>query len=211
MIEGDRVFIVLRAEFLNTLRMMKSIVAHFSLLWLGFVFPTQLQGSAHAEQSLKPAPDWAIEEWVVGPETSLGKLRGKVIVVDFFQLWCPGCNTFSLPLMRHWEKKFAKEKTEGKIAFVSIHTVFEGHSYQTNKRLRAYVKEKDIRHPVGVDARQKGARLPITMMRYKTRGTPEMAVIDQKGFIRFQHFGGFNPEPVEQLIRRLIEAAPESS
>ncbi len=150
------------------------------------------------------APDWTIEEWVVGPPTSLEKLRGKVIVIDFFQLWCPGCNSFSIPLMEHWEKKYAKQKAAGKIAFVSIHTVFEGHSYQNNKKLREFVKKKNMHHPVGVDARKEGARIPITMDRYNTYGTPEMAVIDKNGYIRFQKFGGFKPHPVEKLIEALI-------
>ena len=150
------------------------------------------------------APEWAIEEWVVGPPISLEKLRGKVVVIDFFQLWCPGCNSFSIPLVEHWEKEYAKEKSDGKIAFVSIHTVFEGHSYQNNAKLRKFVKTKNMRHPVGVDARKKGERIPITMNRYKTYGTPEMAIIDKKGFIRFQKFGGFEPQPIEKLIESLM-------
>jgi hypothetical protein len=42
------------------------------------------------------------------------------------------------------------------------------------------------------------------MIRYNTRGTPEMAIIDKQGNIRFQHFGGFNPAPVEKLIDALL-------
>lgn len=151
------------------------------------------------------APSWAIEEWVVGPATSLEALKGKVVVVDFFQLWCPGCNSFSIPLMNYWEKKFAKEKAAGKISFVSIHTVFEGHSYQNNERLKTFVKKKGIHHPVGVDARKKGARIPITMDRYNTYGTPEIAIIDKQGRIRFQKFGGFDRHPVENLIQKLLK------
>lgn len=151
------------------------------------------------------APKWEIEEWVVGPPTSLEKLRGKVIVVDFFQLWCPGCNSFSIPLVERWEKKYAKEKAEGKIAFVSIHTVFEGHSYQNNAKLLEFVKKKNMNHPVGVDARKKGARIPITMDRYNTYGTPEMAIIDKNGDIRFQKFGGFETGQVEKFIEFLMK------
>lgn len=150
------------------------------------------------------APDWAIQEWVVGPPTSLEKLRGKVVIIDFFQLWCPGCNAFSIPLMERWEKKYAPQKAQGKIAFVSIHTVFEGHSYQNNKKLRQFVAKKGMKHPVGVDDRKTGARIPITMERYKTYGTPEMVVIDKKGFIRFQKFGGFDIAPIEKLIESLM-------
>jgi hypothetical protein len=42
------------------------------------------------------------------------------------------------------------------------------------------------------------------MRRYRTRGTPEMAIIDKNGYIRFQRFGGFDPDMAENLIRKLI-------
>jgi hypothetical protein len=43
------------------------------------------------------------------------------------------------------------------------------------------------------------------MIRYRTRGTPEVAIIGKKGNIRFQHFGGFNPAVAEKLIDALLE------
>ncbi|MGI9382422.1 MAG: TlpA family protein disulfide reductase [Methyloligellaceae bacterium] len=152
----------------------------------------------------RKAPDWAISEWINSPGLTLADLKGKVVVIDFFQLWCPGCNKFSIPLMHVWEQMFEQEHKDGKIAFVSIHTVFEGHSYQRPKRLRDFIKEKKITHPVGIDRHEEGRRLPVTMERYQTRGTPEMAIIDKQGNIRFQNFGYFEPAHGEQLIRKLL-------
>lgn len=160
--------------------------------------------SATAKTLFPKAPEWAISEWVVGPPTTLKSLRGKVVVIDFFQLWCPGCNKFSIPLVSYWEEKYKSQQAQGKIAFVSIHTVFEGHNYQTNKRLRKFVVEKGMHHPVGVDLLPKGSHLPTTMLRYKTRGTPEIAIIGKNGRIRFQKFGGFENKPVEKLIEELM-------
>lgn len=157
-----------------------------------------------AKSKFQKAPEWKISEWVVGPPTSLAALKGKVIIIDFFQLWCPGCNKFSIPLMGIWEKKYKTQRDRGDIAFVSIHTVFEGHNYQTNERLKKFVKEKSMHHPVGVDFLPKGSLLPTTMLRYNTRGTPEIAIIDKEGNIRFQQFGGFDPVPVGKLIDELL-------
>ncbi|MEK6765697.1 MAG: 1,6-anhydro-N-acetylmuramyl-L-alanine amidase [Planctomycetota bacterium] len=42
------------------------------------------------------------------------------------------------------------------------------------------------------------------MIRYNTRGTPEIAIIDKNGEIRFQHFGSFKPEVVEKLVNTLL-------
>ncbi len=103
--------------------------------------------------------------------------------------------------MDKWNSKFSNRKD---IQLVGIHTVFEGHSQQTPKRLRQYVKEKNITYPVGVDDHVSSQRLPETMILYHTHGTPEMAIIDKKGRIRFQHFGSFNPDVVEKLIDTLL-------
>ena len=152
----------------------------------------------------RKAPEWVISEWINGPGIALSELKGKVVIVEFFQLWCPGCNAFSIPLMKKWTKTFKNELDEGNLAMLSIHTVFEGHDYQTPKRLRSFVKEKGIHHLVGNDKLIDGERLPETMKRYRTRGTPEMAIIDKNGYIRFQKFGGFDPSLAERLIRELL-------
>ncbi len=161
----------------------------------------------------KKAPDWEISEWINSEPLSLAGLKGKVIVIDFFQLWCPGCNSFSIPLMHHWEQVFEMEASQGRITFVSIHTVFEGHGFQTPKRLRRFLKKKGINHAVGIDRHMDGKRLPETMRRYNTMGTPEMAIIDKHGNIRLQRFGFFEPAYGEGLIRTLLEEqfAPEKA
>ncbi len=52
----------------------------------------------------KQAPEWVISEWINSAGFTLEDLQGKVIVIDFFQLWCPGCNKFSIPLMEKWKQ-----------------------------------------------------------------------------------------------------------
>ena len=150
------------------------------------------------------APQWDVSEWLNGNGRNVDALRGSVIVIDFFQLWCPGCNKFSIPLMHYWEQVFAAEADAGKLVFVSIHTVFEGHDYQSPERLKVFLKEKGITHPVGVDRQRPGRHVPETMHRYRTSGTPEMAIIDKQGMIRFQKFGYFKPAVGEKLIRTLL-------
>lgn len=175
------------------------------LLLVAIVSVSVAAGAALAQERGKKAPEWEISEWINSEPLSVEKLRGKVIVIDFFQLWCPGCNAFSIPLMNHWEKVFEKEVSDGRLVFVSIHTVFEGHGYQSPKRLHRFLKEKEIHHPVGIDRHIGGNRIPETMRRYNTGGTPEMAIIGKHGHIRFQKLGYFEPEYGEALIRYLLE------
>ena len=155
----------------------------------------------------RPAPEWIISEWLNGKATNLRDLRGKVVIVDFFQLWCPGCNSFSIPLLKHWEQVFAGPIAEGRLQIVSIHTVFEGHDYQNPTKLRNFLKRKKIHHLVGIDRHKPGEHVPQTMHLFGTLGTPEMAFIDHTGTIRFQEFGGFNVERAEALLRLLLKEA----
>jgi thiol-disulfide isomerase/thioredoxin len=154
----------------------------------------------------RKAPEWVVSEWINGSGVSLADLKGKVVIVEFFQLWCPGCNSFSIPLMKRWsEDSFAKEIKSGKLAMLSIHTVFEGHDYQNPTKLKSFIKEKQIHHLVGIDAYKNGARTPETMRKYRTGGTPSMAFIDKKGQLRFQKLGSFDPFAAEMFIRMLLE------
>ena len=162
---------------------------------------------AAAFSASRPAPMWEITDWLNGDGGNVDTLKGKVIIIDFFQLWCPGCNRFSGPLMQHWQEKFAGEIEGGRLHMVKIHTVFEGHTYQNPTKLKSYVAEKGITMPVGIDRHEAGQRVPITMRRYRTSGTPEMAIIGPDGMIAFQKFGGFDPHPVEAMFVELLQKA----
>ena len=175
----------------------------FALFSIILLISFCISSSTFATKSII-APEWVISEWINGSGTSLHDLRGKVVVVEFFQLWCPGCNKFSIPLMKEWGQTFHDEIEAEDLKIVSIHTVFEGHDYQMPERLRDFVKEKGIHHLVGIDHHKPGEHLPETMQRYNTMGTPEVTIIDQDGLIRMQRFGGFDAHQAEQLIRHLL-------
>jgi thiol-disulfide isomerase/thioredoxin len=151
----------------------------------------------------KKAPSLETEAWFNSTPLNLSDLKGKVVIIEFFQLWCPGCNNFSIPLMNRWrDETFG---TEQDIKFISVHTVFEGHEYQTNERLEYFIKEKGMTHPVAVDRHTEGRLTPVTMTKYRTRGTPCIAIIDKQGVVRFKYFGGFKTGPVENFIRELLK------
>ena len=149
----------------------------------------------------EPAPELEISTWMNGEGVSLKELRGKVVILEFFQLWCPGCNKFSIPLMKEWKKIFADER---EIVFISIHTVFEGHRINSVKNLRIFIKKKKITHLVGVDRHGRESDIPVTMRRYRTGGTPCMDILDKQGVIRFKYFGMYHKEPITELIRHLL-------
>lgn len=150
------------------------------------------------------APEIQASEWLGSEKISISDLKNQVVIIDFFQLWCPGCNSFTKPLLKHWHKKYAKQLQNKKMTIIGVHTVFEGHSIQTLDALKFYLKKNDITHPIANDLLVSG-HLPETMKKYRTRGTPEIAIIDKQGVIRFQEFGYFEPKVAEKLIDRLLK------
>jgi thiol-disulfide isomerase/thioredoxin len=150
-----------------------------------------------------PASDWEVSEWVQGNPGSLASQQGKVVLLHFFQLWCPGSNEFSIPLFQHWAEKFAGRED---VLLVGLHSVFEGHDYQTPERLREFLATKGIDYAVGIDAYRAGnTSEPITLAHYEAAGTPQVVIIDRDGAVRFSHFGVFDPVPVEAFIERLFK------
>ena len=150
------------------------------------------------------APAWDIEEWINTDPGNIDDNRDRVIVIDFFQLWCPACNSFSGPLMQQWQDRFSEEIASNDLLLLKIHTVFEGHDVQTTERLKEYLIEKNITMPVGVDRHIGNDHLPETKKRYQTRGTPEIVFIDRQGMIRFKRFGGFDPVAAETYLELLL-------
>ena len=156
----------------------------------------------------RPAPEWQVSQWINGDPGRMSSLRGKVVLIEFFQLWCPGCNSFSIPLFQRWNERYAGRDD---VVLVSIHTVFEGHELQTPERLREFVREKGIEHSVGIDAYDEEDELvPVTMRRFATRGTPHVVIVDKQGDVRFSNFGSFDPDTVEFYIERLLGGEKEA-
>ena len=56
------------------------------IILYGIVLLTE---KAEADSSGNQAPEWAISEWINSNGLTLAGLRGKIVVIDFFQLWCP--------------------------------------------------------------------------------------------------------------------------
>jgi hypothetical protein len=150
----------------------------------------------------QPAPDWDVREWIHGDPGSITRQRDKVVLIEFFQLWCPGSNSFSIPLFNRWEEIYGQRED---VVIVSIHSVFEGHEYQTEERLREFLERNGIDRMVGIDNyAAPGDEVPITMKRFGALGTPHVVIVGKDGKIHFSAFGPFAIEPVEAFIDRLL-------
>lgn len=125
--------------------------------------------------------------WLNTPEpVTLDALRGKVVLLEAFQMLCPGCVSHSLPQAMRARGLFS----ENDLAVIGLHTVFEHHDAQGSKQaLEAFLQEYRITFPVGIDAPSDGGGPPRTMTAYQMQGTPTTILIDREGNLRKQKFG----------------------
>lgn len=145
------------------------------------------------------APEFIVEQWLnTDAPLTLSGLRGKVVVIEAFQMLCPGCVAHGLPQAARVRAAFPSSAVE----VIGLHTVFEHHDAMTPVSLRAFLHEYRIAYPVGVDLHHDG--IPHTMRAYGMRGTPTLIVIDQAGLIRGHWFGQVADLTVGALIGDLL-------
>lgn len=150
------------------------------------------------------APELRVSQWFNESQPfNLPLLRGRVVVMYFFQMLCPGCVTHSIPQAKAVHAAFPSEK----VAVIGVHSVFEHHEAMAPHALQAFMYEYRIVFPVAVDAADKEGPIPLTMQAYGLRGTPSLIVIDHEGRIRLQHFGRFEDLELGTLIGQLSSEA----
>jgi len=157
--------------------------------------------AAEAKRSLRvlellgsPAPEWAIDGWVQGDAATLSDYKGKVVLMDFFQIICPGCEV-ARPEIEQLQKKYGDEGLE----VVGIAVAFENERAQTPEKIRAYVGAEDFQYPVALDQ-----DATETFAKYKAAGSPWTVLIDREGVVR--HAAFFDRDAVEAKVKALVGA-----
>jgi len=154
-----------------------------------------------AREAAAAAPEWAISGWFnTERDLTLEALRGRVVMIETFQMLCPGCVSHGLPQAQRVQHTFGDD-----ITVVGIHTVFEHHDAMTPVSLAAFLAEYMITFPVGVDAHEPGVPTPVTMRRYQLMGTPSLVLIDRAGRVRDTRFGQHDELTLGANIGRLLD------
>lgn len=152
----------------------------------------------------RPATELDVSEWI-GPPAALSALRGRVVLVEAFQMLCPGCVANGLPQAQR------VRRTLPDVVVIGLHSVFEHHEAQGPVALRAFLSEYRITFPVGID-RNDGGYLPVTMRAYELQGTPSTLLIDRAGRLRLSAFGTIDDVALGAHLGLLLaEPAPEGA
>ncbi|MDE2365928.1 MAG: redoxin domain-containing protein [Betaproteobacteria bacterium] len=155
------------------------------------------------------APELQTSGWLnTDQPLTLAALRGKVVVLHTFQIFCPGCVQMGIPQAQRIYQEFDPDR----VAVIGLHTVFEHHSVMGRDALEIFVHEYRLRFPIGIDRYDGEPQgVPLTMRAYRMQGTPTLVLIDKNGYVRLHKFGHVSDLTVGFSIGALLsEDAGES-
>jgi thiol-disulfide isomerase/thioredoxin len=130
--------------------------------------------------------------WINTDPVSLRRLRGRVVLVDFWTYSCVNCLR-TLPHLKDWDRMY---RDDG-LTIVGVHSpefAFE----REPDNVRAAVRKLGVRYPVALDNDF------VTWTNYANQYWPAKYLIDRSGRIRYYHYGEGEYEETERQIRRYL-------
>jgi thiol-disulfide isomerase/thioredoxin len=140
------------------------------------------------------APDWDLKGWSDGKERKIADYRGKVLVLDFWGVWCGPC-VRAIPALQALAEKYESKD----VVFLGIHTP-DGEFDQIGKlkKLRGWTA------PSGIDRGTSNAD-GSTSTTYGISGYPSVLIIDREGKIAFN--SGIFPKDRNAFMQETGELA----
>jgi cytochrome c biogenesis protein CcdA/thiol-disulfide isomerase/thioredoxin len=140
-----------------------------------------------------PAPSLASDgHWFNSPPLTMQKLRGKVVLIDFWTYSCINCLR-TLPQLEAWDAHYRKDG----LVIVGVHTpefAFE----HVASNVAGAIKRLGVRYPVVQDNDFN------VWNAYSNQYWPAEYLIDRSGHVRHAHFGEGEYGQTEKLIRKLL-------
>lgn len=88
----------------------------------------------------KKAPNLEIYEWVQGEPTNIDKEYGNVVIVEVFQVNCPGCFLYGIPEVLRVYNSYDRNQ----IKVLGVATAFEDYDKNTLENLRRLLTKGEL-------------------------------------------------------------------
>jgi cytochrome c biogenesis protein CcdA/thiol-disulfide isomerase/thioredoxin len=133
-----------------------------------------------------------LSNWINSRPQTFGKLRGKVVLIDFWTYSCINCLR-TLPHVKAWDRTYRRRG----LVVLGVHTpefAFE----HVPSNVEGAVRRLGIRYPVALD-NDYG-----TWNAFQNQYWPAKYLIDRRGHLRYYHFGEGEYDTTEERIRTLL-------
>ncbi|MGE0127361.1 MAG: TlpA family protein disulfide reductase [Blastocatellales bacterium] len=152
-----------------------------------------------------PAPELDVSRWIEGKHgapKSLAELRGKVVLLDFWAMWCGPC-VAAFPRLRQFQSKYAQAGFEilGVTKLYGRSDTEESLAREQEfKSLQNYKARHQLAYPFAVGKMDDVANEE----RYGVAGIPTVILIDRRGVVRHVKRGIGEYRKLEKQIVKLI-------
>jgi len=138
------------------------------------------------------APAFSDGNWINSEPLTIEKLRGRVVLVDFWTFGCFNCiNT--LPTLKSFNSKYSEKG----LTIIGVETPETNREKVFDNLVKA-VGERGIKYPIVSDYRNK------TWNSYHVEAWPTVIILDTQGRIRYRHVGEGAYDTQENVIRTLL-------
>jgi thiol-disulfide isomerase/thioredoxin len=171
------------------------------------------KGHEYAGLIGKDAAPLTVKTWVNGTPLTAGDLNGKVVLLDFWAIWCGPC-IVTFPHLREWQEKYGDKGLEiigltryykynwddaaGYVARAEGEVTTE----QEQEMLKKFAAYYHLKHRFAIQ--EEGDSLDEY---YGVSGIPHVVVLDKEGKVRMIRVGSGkqNAEDIDKLLAELLK------
>ena len=130
--------------------------------------------------------------WLNSTPLSFRQLRGRAVLVDFWDYTCVNCIR-TLPYVQAWHERYQDKG----LTVIGVHTPeFTFAQYESN--VERGVRDFGLTYPIVIDSNYE------IWKAFATRCWPTKYLLDKEGYLRFAHFGEGAYVECEEAIRELL-------
>ena len=130
--------------------------------------------------------------WFNSAPLSFRQLRGRAVLVDFWDYTCVNCIR-TLPYVQAWHERY---RDKG-LTVIGVHTPeFTFAQYESN--VERGIREFGLTYPIVIDSDRE------IWKAFANRYWPTKYLLDQDGYLRYGHFGEGAYAECEQVIQELL-------
>jgi len=130
--------------------------------------------------------------WLNSPPLSFRQLRGRAVLVDFWDYTCVNCIR-TLSYVQVWHERYREKR----LTVIGVHTPeFTFAQYESN--VERGIREFGLTYPIVIDSDRE------IWKAFANRYWPTKYLLDKDGYLRYAHFGEGAYRETEEAIRELL-------